>query len=63
MELLMDGVPRTEIVGWLSKTLSENQGGPLQIAYHIEPDYEMRNCLAIHEELEERGLISNKRLY
>ena len=63
MELLMDGVPRTEIVGWLSKTLSENQGGPLQIAYHVEPGYEMRNCLAIHEELEKRGLISNKRFY
>jgi hypothetical protein len=63
MELLMDGVPRTEILGWLDKILAENQGGPIQIAYHIEPDYEISNCLIMHEELEKRGLITNKRLY
>ena len=63
MELLMGGVAKEEILGWLDKTILENQGGPLQIAYHIEPDYEIRNCLAMHEELEKRGLITNKRLY
>jgi hypothetical protein len=63
MELFMDGVPQKEIVGWLDTTLSENNGGPLQIAYHMEPDYEMGNCLILHEELEKRGLITNKRLY
>jgi hypothetical protein len=63
MELLMEGIPHDEIVGWLDKSLSDNRGGPLQIAYHMEPDYEIRNCLAIHEELEKRGLITNKRLY
>jgi hypothetical protein len=63
MELFMTGVPQKEIVGWLDKTLSDNQGGPMQIAYHMEPDYEMGNCLILHEELEKRGLITNKRLY
>jgi hypothetical protein len=61
MELMMDGVQQSEILGWLNRTLDENEGGPLQIAYHIEPDYEIRNCLAMHEELEKRGHIVNKR--
>ncbi len=63
MELMMNGAPRSEILGWLDRTLTENEGGPLQIAYHIEPDYELGNCLAMHDDLEGRGLISNKRLY
>jgi hypothetical protein len=63
MELLMDGIPQSEIIGWLNKTLSENQGGPIQIAYHMETDYDIRNCLGLHDELEKRGLIKNKRLY
>jgi hypothetical protein len=63
MELMMGGVPEQELLGWLDMTLEENQGGPLQIAYHIEPDYEIRNCLAMHDELEKRGLITNARLY
>jgi hypothetical protein len=63
MELMMEDAPLTGITGWLDKTVSENQGGPLQIAYHMEPDYEMQNCLAMHEELEKRNLITNMRLY
>jgi hypothetical protein len=63
MELMMGGVPKSEILGWLGRTLTENGGGPLQIAYHIEPDYEIGNCLAMHDELEKRGLITNSRLY
>jgi len=63
MELMMENVPVLDILGWLDRTLLDNEGGPLQIAYHIEPDYEIRNCLAMHDELERRGLIENKRLY
>ena len=63
MEMMMGGVPVSEILGWLDTTLSENKGGPLQIAYHMEPDYEAGNCLAMHDELERRGLIVNERLY
>jgi len=63
MELMMGGVPEEGILEWLGMTLSENRGGPLQIAYHIEPDYEIGNCLAMHDELERRELIVNRRLY
>lgn len=63
MELMMEGAPLTGIISWLDKTLSENRGGPLQIAYHMEPDYEMQNCLAMHDELEKRSLITNMRIY
>jgi hypothetical protein len=59
----MEGVPQSEILSWLDITLKENEDGPLQIAYHIERDYEISNCLAMHDELERRGLITNKRLY
>ena len=63
LEVLLEGVPQSVTIGWLNETLSENQGGPLQIAYHLEPDYDIQNCLAIHDELEKRGLISPGRLY
>jgi hypothetical protein len=63
MEMMMEGVPQSEILSWLDITLKENEDGPLQIAYHIERDYEISNCLAMHDELERRGLITNKRLY
>jgi hypothetical protein len=63
MEHMMEGAPQSHILGWLNKTLDDNQGGPLQIAYHMEPDYEERNCLIMHNELEKRGLITNHRLY
>lgn len=63
MELMMDGAPLSDILVWLDNILTENLEGPLQIAYHIEPDYEINNCLAMHDELEKRGLITNSRLY
>jgi hypothetical protein len=63
LEILMAGVPQSDVLRWLDKTLSENQGGNLQIAYHMEPDYDIRNGLIIHDELERRGLTTNIRLY
>ncbi len=63
MELMVEGVSHKEIIEWLNTTIADNQGGPLQIAYHLEPDYELENCLVLHKELEKRGLISGKRLY
>jgi hypothetical protein len=62
-EILREGVSESEVLHWLDKTLADNEGGPLQIAYHIEPDYKLLNCLIIHEELERRGMIINERLY
>jgi hypothetical protein len=63
MEMMMEGIPRTEILGWIDRIVTENKGGPLQIAYHMERDYEINNCLAMHEDLEKRGVITNSRLY
>lgn len=63
LEVLLERVPQSSAISWLDKTLSENQGGPLQIAWHLEADYDVRNGLVIHEELEKRGLITPGRLY
>jgi len=63
MEVLLEGVPKSATIAWLDKTLSENQGGPLQIAYHLEADYDIQNGLVIHDELKKRGLITPGRLY
>jgi hypothetical protein len=62
-EILRKGIPQSEVIDWLGKTLSENQGGPLKIAYHLEADYDIMNGLVIHNELEKRGLIKPGRLY
>lgn len=61
--ILMEGKQGSEIIKWLDQTLSENDGGDLKIVYHMEPDYDIANCLLIHDELERRGLIKNERLY
>ena len=62
-EVLRQGSPVSAAIDWLEKTLSENGDGPLQIAFHLEPEYETKNALAIHDELIKRGLISSGRLY
>jgi hypothetical protein len=61
--ILMKGKPRSGVIDWLHKTISENRDGDLLISYHLEPEYDTNNVLAIHEELERMGLIINTRLY
>jgi hypothetical protein len=56
-EVLRMGSPASMALDWLSRTLEENGGGPLQIAFHLEPEYVERNGIAIHEELFRRGLV------
>ena len=63
LEVLIEGVPQSAAVNWLDKTLSDNQEGPMQIAYHMEADYNIQNGLVLHQELEKRGLITRGRLY
>jgi uroporphyrinogen-III decarboxylase len=53
-ELLLKDAPRAGVEAWLERTLAENAGGPLQIAFHLEPGYSLENCLAIHEGLRRR---------
>jgi hypothetical protein len=62
-DIFRQGTPQTEAIKWLDKTLEDNQGGPLQIAFHLEPDYDLRNGVVIHEELRRRGLIEGGREY
>ena len=63
IEVLRSGGLQSDTLLWLDKTLSENQGGPLQIAYHLEVDDDTQNALVLHRELEKRGLITPGRLY
>ena len=63
MEVLSEGSTREDIEEWLFRTLKENDGGNLKIAYHLEPDYNLSNCLYIHEELDRLGIVKKERLY
>ncbi len=62
LNVLLEGSNKAAAVTWLDQTLAENGDGPLQIGYHFEPGYSMENCLAIHDELSDRGLIIKGRL-
>lgn len=63
VDYLSEGSRLDDIKQWLSTTLEENDGGNLKIAYHLEPDYRLENCIFIHEELDRLGLVKKGRLY
>lgn len=63
VHLLLKGSPSHLIKEWLYNVLAENGGGDLKIAYHMEHEYDMENCLFIHDELERLGHITPGRLY
>jgi hypothetical protein len=63
VKVLTEGSTQEDIRQWLEKTLKENDGGNLKIAYHLEPDYSLPNCLFIHEELNRLGLVKKGRVY
>ena len=63
VEILLDGTDENEVVSWLDKVLFENSEGPLKIEYHLEPGYSLTNCLTIHDELYNRGLIKKERIF
>ena len=46
------------MVAWLECTLAENAGGPLHIGFHLEPGYSVANCLASHDELRLRDVLT-----
>lgn len=62
-DILFAGKDSKEVITWLDKVLLENNGGPLKIAYHIESSYSFENCMKIHDELSDRGLIKKGRIY
>ncbi|MCL2117375.1 MAG: uroporphyrinogen decarboxylase family protein [Planctomycetaceae bacterium] len=49
LQLLRRGMDREAVLEWYDKIREDNAGGPLQIAFHLEEDYDLENCLAIHE--------------
>lgn len=63
VEVLLGNGDRQGIQRWLYKVLDENDGGNLKIEYHLEPDYNLENCIFIHEELARMGLVKKGRLY
>jgi len=63
VEVLGEGSRREAIARSLDRTLEDNDGGNLKIEYHLEPGYNLDNCIFIHEELDKRGLVRKGRLY
>jgi hypothetical protein len=63
VEVLTEGSKPDDIKRWFDKTLKDNDGGNLKIAYHIEPDYNLLNCLFISEELDRLGILKKGRIY
>ena len=63
VDYLTEGAKPDDIRNWLERTLKDNDGGNLKIAYHLEPDYNLENCIYIHEELDRLGLVKKGRLY
>jgi uroporphyrinogen-III decarboxylase len=63
VEILMKGSSKEKVKEWLYRILEENNNGPLKIAYHLENEYDINNCLFIHEELYRLGLITQSRNY
>lgn len=62
-DILMEGSPIENIHNWIDNILESNQTGNLKISYHIEPGYNLNNCLEIHEYLKEKYKIVHKRLF
>ncbi len=61
LEALRANAEKEVMLTWLNDVLCENSMGPLQLGYHLEPGYSVENCLAVHDELERRGLIRKGR--
>ncbi len=61
VELLLQGRDPGAVMGWMDQTLKENDGGPLTINYHLEPGYDEKNHLLLHDYLYDRGLVEKGR--
>jgi len=58
MQLLQRGTSREAVLEWYGKIREDNAGGPLQIAFHLEEDYDLDNCLAIHDAVQNDTVVS-----
>ena len=55
LKLMLKDSPEKDLLAWFHQVLEENQGGPLKLAMHIEPDYAAEKCLMIYDELLKRN--------
>lgn len=63
MPLLLKDSPLEKIEEWLKCVISENNGGKLKLAYHLEENYSIDNCMFIHNYLNINNLTDSKRIY
>lgn len=63
VDCLSERAKHKDIQDWLARTLKDNDGGNLKIEYHLESDYNLENCMYIHDELDRLGLVKKGRLY
>jgi uroporphyrinogen-III decarboxylase len=57
LEALREDAPPETMKAWLDEVLAENGDAPMLLGYHLEPGYSLPNCLLVHDELAQRGLI------
>ncbi len=56
VECLTGASVKDRAISWIDKTIEENADGPLQIEFHIEPDYSAAGYLQIFDCLKEKGI-------
>jgi len=57
LQFMLKDTPEKDLSGWLQQVLDENQGGPLKLVMHIEPDYSEERCRMVYDELERKKLV------
>ena len=63
VECLTGAPVKDRVISWLNKTIEENADGPLQIEFHIEPDYSTARCLQVFDYLTKKGIFVKRVKY
>ncbi|TVR33021.1 MAG: hypothetical protein EA404_06010 [Spirochaetaceae bacterium] len=62
VELLVAAPQAARVESWVSTVLDENRDGPLCLNYHLEPGYDPRSHLLLHDALYGRGIVRPARI-
>ena len=62
VELLVAAPEAGRVESWVDTVLAENRDGPLCLNYHLEPGYDPRSHLLVHDALYARGLVHPARM-